>query len=150
MHNLQGATPRAAAIRIPECELKFTCSNSGGPGGQNVNKRQTKVRLSFDVMESPSLSLEQKTQILRHPKMSHLVHGDGIISIATQVHKTQGQNKAAAIEQLHTLLAEVLQPAKERIPGGRPPGLQFPPSEHRKRQERRAEDALRRQFKEQE
>ena len=58
--------------------------------------------------------------------------------------------EAAAVEQLHTLLAEVLKPEKERIPGGRPPGLQFPPSEHGKRQERRAEAALRRSMKESE
>lgn len=148
MHVLQAHKPQSSSIRIPSDELSFSCSNSGGPGGQNVNKRQTKVRVSFDVLASPSLTLEQKTQVLRHPKLSHLVHGDGVISIATQIHKTQGQNKAAAVEQLHALINEALQPTKERIPGGRPPGLNFPPSEHRRRQERREQDALRRRMKE--
>jgi ribosome-associated protein len=150
MHVLNSAKPQSGAIRIPQEEMTFSYSNSGGPGGQNVNKRQTKVRLSFDVLQSASLTLEQKTQVLRHPKLTHLVHGDGVISIASQVHKTQGQNKAAAVEQLHALIGEALHQGKERIPGGRPPGLKFPPSEHRKRQERRAEAAERRQLKDRE
>ncbi len=143
MHVPQATKSQPSVVRIPDDEMTFTCTASGGPGGQNVNKRHTRVRLSFDVLQSSSLNLEQKTQILRHPKLQHLVHGDGIISIVTQSHRTQGQNKAAAVEQLHALLHEALKPTKERIPGGRPPGLKFPPSEHRKRQQRRAEAAER-------
>lgn len=148
MNANHGPTPQQpAAIEIPERELTFSFSCSGGPGGQNVNKRETKVRLSFDVMDSKVLTFDQKTALLRHPSMSHLVHGDGIISITSQVHKTQGSNKAETIERLHALLESVFAPVKERVPGGRPPGLNFPASEHRKRQERREEQALLRELR---
>ncbi len=45
-----------AAVSIPLYELKFETSRSGGPGGQNVNKLETRVELRFDIAGSPSLS----------------------------------------------------------------------------------------------
>ena len=140
-------TAETQEVKIPEREMSFAFSCSGGPGGQNVNKRETKVRLSFDVLKSETLSLQQKGQILRSPLLKHLIHSDGVISIACQIHKTQGQNRQESIKMLHELLSEVLAPQKERIPGGKPPNLGYPPSEHRIRQERRAEEQLRRALK---
>ena len=127
--------------------MTFTFSCSGGPGGQNVNKRETKARLSFDVLQSDALTLDQKGVILRDPRMKHLLHGDGVISIACQIHKTQGQNRLEAVKMLHELLKAIFKPQTERIPGGKPPNLGYPPSEHRRRQERRQEQRLRRTTK---
>ena len=143
----QRDTAQTHEVKIPEREMSFTFSCSGGPGGQNVNKRETKVRLSFDVLKSETLSLEQKGQILRSPLMKHLIHSDSIISIACQIHKTQGQNRQESIKMLHELLSEILAPQKERIPGGKPPNLGYPPSEHRVRQERREQQRLQRALK---
>lgn len=126
-------------LKIPEREISFTFSCSGGKGGQNVNKRATKVRLAFDVLNSDALTLEQKTAVLRHPSLSHLVKGDGVINICCQVHRTQLENREAALKLLNKIIQEALSPKKERIPGGRPPHLKYEPSEHRKRQARRQE-----------
>ena len=52
-------------VLIPESELVFKASRSSGPGGQNVNKLNTRVTVLFDVAGSPSLSEEQKQQILQ-------------------------------------------------------------------------------------
>src|SRR3989442_10645861 len=49
---------------IPESELGFSASRSGGPGGQNVNKVSSKVTLTFDVQASTALSEDQKRKIM--------------------------------------------------------------------------------------
>jgi ribosome-associated protein len=147
MHVLNQPTSRAGEIRIPLSELSFHFARSGGPGGQNVNKVETKVTLSFDIKASRTLSEEQKAKLLSHPTISQRLHEGSNIRITSQVHNTQGQNKQETIERLHRVLAIGLEPAKERIPGGRPPHLKFPPSEHRKRQERREEQRVREALK---
>ncbi len=50
---------------IPVSELKFSASRAGGPGGQNINKVNTKVELRFNVIKSPSLSDTEKDQIMK-------------------------------------------------------------------------------------
>ena len=51
-------------LRIPESEVSFTFSRSGGPGGQNVNKVSTRVELRFDIGSSRSLDAAQKSILL--------------------------------------------------------------------------------------
>jgi protein subunit release factor B len=51
-------------LSIPKDELKFTASRSRGPGGQHVNKASTRVTLGFDLINSPSLTSEQKQLVL--------------------------------------------------------------------------------------
>lgn len=138
---------KSQEVCIPEEELSFAFSCSGGPGGQNVNKRETKVRLTFDILASRALTLEQKTIMLRSPLMKSLIHDDAVIVMTCQIHRTQGQNRQECTKMLHELLEEILTPEKERILGGKPPSLGYPPSEHRKRQERRAQERLRRALK---
>ncbi|MFY9587460.1 MAG: peptide chain release factor-like protein, partial [Actinomycetota bacterium] len=46
-------------VVIPSSELEVRFSRSGGPGGQNVNRRATRVELAFDVVHSPSLTNAQ-------------------------------------------------------------------------------------------
>ena len=58
-------------VDIEENELRFSFSRSSGPGGQNVNKVDTRVTLVFDLMGSGSLATEQKAE-LRRRLASHL------------------------------------------------------------------------------
>ena len=56
----QAAIEIAEGVSIPVGDLVFKTSRSSGPGGQNVNKRDTRVSVLFDVRSCPSLSDEQK------------------------------------------------------------------------------------------
>jgi ribosome-associated protein len=102
----------AEGVLIPESELVFKASRSGGPGGQNVNKLNTRVTALFDVADSPSLSEEQKQQILR--KLSTRVDKNGVLHVVSQAHRSQEANRRAAAERLQQLVQEALRPRPVR------------------------------------
>lgn len=110
----------AAHVMIPERELTYQTSRSGGPGGQNVNKLNTRVTVLFDVAGSPTLSEEQKQQILS--KLSTRIDKQGILHVVSQKHRSQEANRQAAVERLGQLLQAALTPApvrkKTRVPAG--------------------------------
>ena len=81
-------------ISIPEDELRFTASLSSGPGGQNVNKVNTRVTLWFDVVNSPSLSPEQKELIAS--RLLSRISKDGLLRVISQ------QTRRTFCEALHT------------------------------------------------
>jgi len=93
-------------IVISEDELVFKFSRSSGPGGQNVNKVNTKVTLLFDVAGCESFSDIQKRRILN--RLSTRANKDGVIKVASQRHRTQKANRTAAVERLSQLLTEAL------------------------------------------
>ena len=64
-------------LEIPEGELEFVASRSGGPGGQNVNKVSSRVTLRFDVGHSGSLNEEQRTRIQR--RLATRINKDGVL-----------------------------------------------------------------------
>ena len=69
-------------VSIPFSELRFVTSRSGGPGGQNVNKLETRVELVFDIEQSRSLTGEQRTtlsDILRSK-----IDGEGCLHVVAQ------------------------------------------------------------------
>jgi len=93
-------------ISIREDELVFKASRSGGPGGQNVNKVNTRITLFFDVANCESFSNVQKRRILSH--LSTRADKNGLIRVASQRFRTQTGNRRAAVERLQQLLAEAL------------------------------------------
>ena len=93
-------------IFISEEELVFKFSRSGGPGGQNVNKVNTRVTLFFDVASSEAFSDVQKSRILR--RLASRADKNGVIRAVSQKYRTQKANRRAAIERLQELLREVL------------------------------------------
>jgi ribosome-associated protein len=120
---IPGMSP-ARSIAIPESELTFAFARSGGPGGQNVNKVETKVIVAFDFMSSSSLSWEEKGRIGKHPAIQSRLDADGALAVSSQAHRTQALNKRAAIEKLHELLALALRPVRKRIPTKKTRGSQ--------------------------
>lgn len=94
-------------LMIPEEELTFTASRSGGPGGQNVNKVSTRITLWFDVFGSPSLSEGQKQQITQ--KLPTRINKAGILWVTAQQTRSQASNKELAKSRLAELLAQALQ-----------------------------------------
>ena len=91
---------------IGDDELVFKASRSSGPGGQNVNKVNTRMTLLFDVAGSPSLSAFQKQRIIT--KLATRVDKRGVLRIVSQKERSQEANRKAAAERLVQLLAEAL------------------------------------------
>jgi ribosome-associated protein len=93
-------------------ELLFTASRSGGAGGQNVNKVNTKITLRFSVAQSRVLTHEQKATLLE--KWSTRLTEDGELLINAQEKRTQLQNKELALKKLETLLIKAFEKRKPR------------------------------------
>ena len=100
---------------VPESELSFETARSSGPGGQRVNKVETKVRVVFDLWASQHFSFAQKSTIIRSADVQRHIRRDGKIAVSSQVHRSQMMNKNEAIAKLNELLAAALTREKERI-----------------------------------
>ncbi len=99
-------------LEIPDAELELRTSRSSGPGGQNVNKLETRVTVRFDVVGSPSLDDEQRQRI--REVLATRITKDGVLQVTSQRHRTQGANRDAAVARLAELVAEALEPERER------------------------------------
>lgn len=95
-------------------ELTFTASTSSGPGGQNVNKVNSKVTLRFDVLNSALLSTEEKEVLLK--KLHTKLTADGILLLSSQEKRSQLQNKETVMLKLEKLLQGALARKKARKP----------------------------------
>ncbi len=93
-------------ISIRDDELFFKASRSSGPGGQNVNKVNTRITLFFDVANCESFSDVQKRWILSRLKTR--ADKNGILRVVSQRFRTQSANRTAAVERLQQLLTEAL------------------------------------------
>lgn len=93
-------------------ELTFRASRSAGPGGQNVNKVNTRITLLFDVTASRSLSDRQKQLILS--RLSTRIDKNGLLHVASQKFRTQKANRNAATEKFKKLLAAALKTRPKR------------------------------------
>jgi len=101
-------------VNIPDlsAEFQFLTSRSSGPGGQNVNKVNSKVELRFDIQNSDLLSEDQKNILL--VKLATKITSEGILSVVSQRDRSQLSNKEDAIEKLYLLVAKALTPVKPR------------------------------------
>ena len=99
-------------LTIPESDLVFETSTSSGPGGQNVNKVETRVTLRFDLKGSDSLTEEQKEMI--REELATRITKAGVLRVVCQAHRTQAANRKEAVERFRTLLDRALTPETER------------------------------------
>lgn len=102
------------ALAIPLSEVRFHFSRSGGPGGQNVNRRKTRVELLFDVQHSPSLSEEQRERLLK--RLASQVDSQGILRIVADTQRSQFQNRQEALARFVAVLRQGLRVQRRRRP----------------------------------
>ncbi len=99
-------------LDIDDAELSYATSRSSGPGGQNVNKVETRVTLLFPIETSPSLSEEQKARL--GERLATRISKEGVLRVVSQKHRTQAANREAARERFAELLRDALAPVRRR------------------------------------
>lgn len=97
-----------SSIALDDSEIGLEFLRASGPGGQNVQKVASAVRLRFDVRHSPSLTDYVKSRLER--LAGARLTKDGVIVIEAQRHRTQERNRADAIQRLVDLVREAAAP----------------------------------------
>ncbi|TJZ61257.1 aminoacyl-tRNA hydrolase [Sphingobacterium olei] len=95
-------------------ELTFKTSRSSGPGGQNVNKVESKVTALWSVDGSKLLTDVQKSIVKQ--RLSSRINVLGILAVESSESRSQLENKELAVEKLMRLVKDVLKPIKKRVP----------------------------------
>lgn len=103
-----------SSIKIPREEFEFTYARSSGPGGQNVNKVNSKVLLRWRITESPSLREDVRQRFLE--KFKTRVTQDGDLIITSQRSRDQAKNVDDCLEKLREMIKAVAIPPKKRRP----------------------------------
>ena len=99
-------------VTIPGGELEFAASRSSGPGGQSVNKTNSRVTLTWNPSQSSALTIAQKRRVVE--KWSGRLDGAGLLRIHAEGERSQYMNKEAARSRLATLLIAALVIPKAR------------------------------------
>jgi len=102
----------AGKRRIPDDELGFEFLRASGPGGQNVNKVETAVRLRFDVTASRALDEGQKARLCA--AAGGRVAADGVLVLLGRRFRTREKNREDVIERLERLVESILQAPRRR------------------------------------
>ncbi len=102
-----------ASTTIPDAEIQFSAARSTGPGGQNVNKVNSRVILEFDLNRTSALTSYQKRRILG--MLAQRINKQGILRMQAQRHRSQAANRADLLERFVELLQKALQPMKYRV-----------------------------------
>jgi ribosome-associated protein len=99
-------------LSVPESELTFKATRSGGPGGQHVNTTATRVELTWDVSASPSLTDAQRARILN--RLENRIDSRGVLRIVEGGSRSQNQNREAVRDRFVALLAGALKRRRPR------------------------------------
>ncbi|MBI5835750.1 MAG: aminoacyl-tRNA hydrolase [Candidatus Eisenbacteria bacterium] len=99
---------------LPMAEVELRTSRSGGPGGQHVNKVETRVEARWNVDSSPALADAERARV--RARLAHRIHADGTLRAVSSRHRSQSANREAACRRLAELVADALRPRKSRRP----------------------------------
>ena len=95
-------------LEIPLAELRFKFNRSSGPGGQNVNKLNTRAELQYNFAQSAVLSALQRQRIAK--KLSARLNSEGLLIVNSERFRTQGRNREDCLDKLSALLAGAIKP----------------------------------------
>jgi ribosome-associated protein len=99
-------------LRLPFSELEYRASRSGGPGGQHVNTSSTRIELWWDVVRSPSVTLEQRAWLLK--RLAPRLDSEGRLRLVSSGSRSQLRNREDVTERLRTVLAAAMVVPKKR------------------------------------
>jgi ribosome-associated protein len=104
--------PILGELRIPAAELRYETGPSSGPGGQHVNKTETRVTLVFDLEASGALEESQRATLRQ--ALAGRINKEGELRISSQSSRSQKKNREDATERFSALLREALTPKPPR------------------------------------
>lgn len=97
---------------IPNDEIQIEFARSSGPGGQNVNKVESKVTVRWNVNASPSFSVIEKERI--NSLLQNRINKDGELVVSSEEERSQSQNRERVIARLQELISSAIIPPKIR------------------------------------
>lgn len=92
----------------------FAFARSGGPGGQNVNKVNSKVILSIHIDSLEGLSFDEKARIKE--RLEYKISTEGLFTVTCEEERSQHRNREIALLKTENLLISAAKPQKRRIP----------------------------------
>ena len=98
-------------VIIPAASLRAETSRSGGPGGQNVNKLETRVTIVVEVDALP-LPDDRKQRI--RERLAGRINREGTLRVTSQAERSQLANRDRALARMEELLRDALVEAKPR------------------------------------
>ncbi len=99
-------------LTLPDACLTFQTSRSSGPGGQNVNKLNTRVTVILDTAACATLTDVQKKRIAQ--KLAAYTDKDGRVQVSSQRYRSQHANRQDALERLAAMIAQAIRPPVKR------------------------------------
>ena len=101
-------------LHLDETELEFRATTAQGPGGQHVNRSQTRIDVLWNIDRSPALGADQRRRI--HAALATRISREGVLRVSSQKHRSQARNRDAAVERLVELVAAALHQDPTRVP----------------------------------
>jgi ribosome-associated protein len=111
---MESALQVSPRLSVPLAEFEWSFVRSSGPGGQNVNKVNSKAMLTWPVKWSPSLTAELKHRFVG--KYANKINRSGQLVLSSQRFRDQSRNVADCLAKLRQMLAEIEHPPRRRIP----------------------------------